>query len=224
MKLLAQLRSLPPRTVAVVVVSHLMLSAGILWGGMPYLALQSLLAVELLAITLASVPLYPARGLRKHGLDVLKTFAGLLIILFFVFVTYGVARAEGGDDDHTLTAALAGPAQVDATTLGWAFAYVVVHIGISLWQAFASSEPRLAWARSTLSEGSTTLVAMLLMIFVAAFVGVPLMTLLARLGLPVDLDPLLACLMVAVRCLIALVMATISEREMRTIAANPYLT
>jgi hypothetical protein len=224
MKLLALLRSLPPRTVAVVVVSHLMLLAGILWGGMPYLALQSLLALELMAITLASIPLYPERGLRKHALDVLKTFGSLLFILFFVIVTYGVARSEDGDGDHALPAALASFAEVDAATLGWAFAYVVVHVGIALWQAFASSEPRLTWARSTLSEGATTLVAMLLMIFVAAFGGVPLMTLLARFGLAIDLDQLLACLMAAVRCLMALVMATISEREMTSMAANPYLS
>jgi hypothetical protein len=223
MKLLALLRSLPPRTVAAVVVSQLMLLAGILWGGMPYLALQSLLAVELVAITLASIPFYPARGLRKHALDVLKTTAILLFILFFVFVTYGVARAASGDEDHALPVALASIVQVDAATLGWAFAYVVVHVGISLWQALASSDPRLTWARSTLSEGATTLVAMLLMIFVAAFAAAPLMTLLARLGLAIGLDQLLACLMVAVRCLMALVMATISEREMTTMAANPYL-
>jgi hypothetical protein len=223
MKLLAVLRSLPPRTVAVVVVSHLMLLAGILWGGMPYLPLQVLLAVELLAINLASIALYPARGLRKHVVDVLKTLAGLLFILFFVIVTFGIAKTEGGGEDRPLPAALADLADVDAATLGWAFAYVVVHIGISLWQAFASSEPRLAWARSTLSEGGTTLVAMLLMIFVTAFVAVPLLTLLARLGLALDVDQLLACLMVAVRCLMALVMASFSEREMRTMAANPYL-
>jgi hypothetical protein len=223
MKLLALLRSLPPRTIAVVVVSHVMLLAGILWGGLPYLALQLLLAGELLAISLASISLYPARGLRKHAVDLLKTIASLLFILFFVIVTYGVAKAEGGGEDFPLPAVLASLAEVDAATLGWAFAYVVVHIGISLWQAFASSEPRLAWARSTLSEGATTLVAMLLMVFVAAFAGVPLLTLLARLGLALDVDQLLACLMVAVRCVMALVMATITEREMTSMAANPYL-
>jgi hypothetical protein len=67
-------------------------------------------------------------------------------------------------------------------------------------------------------------VATLLMIFVAVFAAAPLTTLLARLGLVVGLDQLLACLMVAVRCLMALVTATISEREMATMAANPYLS
>jgi hypothetical protein len=225
MKLLALLRSLPPRTVAVVVASHLMLLAGILWGGMPYLALQSLLAVELLAINLASIALYPERGLRKHAVDTLKTTGALLFILFFVIVTYGVAKVEGGGgEDSALPAALASLSNVDAETVGWALAYVAVHIGIALWQALASSEPRLTWARSMLSEGATTLVAMLFMIFVAAFAGVPLLALLARLGLPVGVDQLLACLMVVVRCAIALVMATISESEMRSMAANPYLT
>lgn len=223
MKVLLLLRSLPPRTVAVVVVSHLMLLASILWGDMPYLALQVLLAVELLVINLASILLYPARGLRKHAVDVLKTIAGLLFILFFVIVTFGIAKAEGGSEDYALPAALASLAAVDAATLGWAFAYVVVHIAISLWQAFASSEPRLAWARGSLSEGGTTLVAMLLMIFVGVFVALPLLTLLAWLGLAVDVDQMLACLMVAVRCVMALVMATVSEREMKTMAANPYL-
>jgi hypothetical protein len=224
MKLLALLRSLPPRTIAVVVASHLMLLAGILWGGMPYLALQMLLAVELAVINLATIPLYPGRGLRKHALDVLKLIAGLLFILFFVVVTYGVARSEGGGADYPLPEALASLAEVEVATLGWAFAYILVHIVISLWQAFASGDPRLTWARSTLSEGGTTLVAMLLMIFVAIFVAVPLLTLFEWLGPTVGVDQLLACLMVAVRCLLAFVMASFSHREMTAMAANPYLS
>ena len=222
-KLLALLRSLPPRTIAAVVASHLMLLAGILWGDMPYLALQMLLAVELVLINLASIPLYPGRGTRKHTLDVLKLIAGLLFILFFVVVTYGVARAEGGGTDYPLPEAMASLAEVEVATLGWAFTYLVVHIVISLRQAFASSEPRLAWARSTLSEGGTTFVAMLLMIFVAIFVAVPLLTVLDWVGLAVGVDQMLACLMVTVRCVLAFVTASFSEREMATMAADPYL-
>lgn len=225
MKLLPLLRSLPPRTVLMVVGTHLLLLAGILWGGLPYLALQVLLAAELVVINLASVALYRERGLRKHVGDLLKTIAGMVFILFFVLVTYGVARVEGGgSEDYPLPVALASLAAIDTGALAWAFGYMVLHLSASLWLAFSSPDPRLAWAKSTLSEGGTTFVGMFLMIFVAIFVATPFAAALVRLGFAVDIDILLACLMVALRTVLALVMATVSERETAAMAANPFLS
>lgn len=223
MKLLELLRTLPSRTVAMVMASHLMLLAGILWGGMPYLVLQGLLAVELFAINLATIPLYRERGMRKHVLDMLKTIAGLAILLFFVVVTYGVTQSEGGGSDgYALPVALATLKEVDTTALAWALGYVVVHLSIALWLALSSPNPRLAWMKSTVSEGATTLVAMLAMIFVSIFVATQMAAGLSRLGLAVDVEMLLACLMVALRAALALVMASMSERQMAAMAADPY--
>lgn len=225
MKFLLELRRLPPRTLLSVLASHLLLLAAILWGGMPYPVLQILLAVELVVINLASIALYRERGLRKHVTDMLKTIGGLVFILFFVIVTYGVAKVEGGGvEGYALPVALEVLAGVESEAIIWAVAYVVLHLSVSLWLALSSPDPRLAWAKSTLSEGGTTFVAMLLMIFVAIFIATPIGAGLGWIGLTVDIDVVLACLMVAVRSVLALVMASMSEQETAAMAANPYLS
>ncbi|MFZ2237810.1 MAG: hypothetical protein WBP11_03120 [Dokdonella sp.] len=71
-------------------ISHLMLLAGCLWGGVPYIVLQALLAVELILISLASIVLYPERGFAKHFWDMLKLCGMLAFVMVFVVISYGV--------------------------------------------------------------------------------------------------------------------------------------
>ena len=84
MKLLALLRSLPPRTIAMVVASHLMLLACILWGGMPYLALQMLLADPRIHFRFTDGRAFIRKGGRRYDIieaDALRptsAFAGNL--------------------------------------------------------------------------------------------------------------------------------------------------
>jgi len=89
MKWVAELRALPTRTMAGIAVGHAVLLAGVLWGGVPYVLMQALLAFELAAVNAANILIYPERGWLKHFLDTLKLSGALLFVLFFLVVTYG---------------------------------------------------------------------------------------------------------------------------------------
>jgi hypothetical protein len=221
MKVWGEIRRLPPRRIGAVALSHLALLGATLWGGLPYVALQLLLAFELLLLNIASIPLYPHRGWLQHAFDTLKLAAGLAFVLFFVLVTYGIA-AEGDSGYAGLAAwqALRGTAPSE---LLWAALYLVVHITAALVLAIRSARPRVTWAKNQLAEAGATFVALFLMVFVAAFVGRPLVAGLAVLNVAVDVDLLLGALMVVLRFLLSLVVATFSDVEMEAMAANPYL-
>ncbi len=221
MRLLDEVRKLPPRKVASVAATHAVLLAGILWGGLPYVALQVLLAVELVVLNLATMTFYRERGLRKHVLDTLKMIGGLGFVLFFIVVTYGVA-AEG-DSGYALAAGVQGLTRLRGAAGGWALLYVVIHVAVSLMQAFATPDPRRAWAQSMLMEGGTTFVALFLMVFVAMFVGAPIVAGLAIIGVDADASVVLGSLMIALRFALALVVATMPASEMDAIAADPYI-
>lgn len=221
MKAWNEIRRLSPRQIGAVALGHLALLGATLWGGLPYVVLQLLLAVELLLLSIASIPLYPERGWLKHALDTLKLAAGLTFVLFFVLVTYGVA-VEGDSGDAGLAAWQALLRGTARSELLWALFYVVVHIVVALALALSSERPRVTWAKNQLAEGAATFVALFLMVFVAAFIGAPLVAGLATLGIAVDVDVLLATLMVVLRFLLALVVATFSDSEMEAMAANPY--
>ncbi len=220
-QLLAEIRALPPRTVAAVAAGHVVLLAGILWGGLHYVLLQVLLAAELVVLNVATMTFYRERGLRKHVWDTLKMIGGLAFVLIFVVVTYGVA-AEG-DSGNALAAGIRGLAGFRGAAAWWALFYVAIHIAIALWLALAAPDPRRAWAQSMLMEGGTTFVAMFLMVFVAIFVGAPLVAGLRIIGLAVDAGTVLATLMVALRFVLALVVATMPPHERDAIAADPYV-
>lgn len=74
-----------------------------------------------------------------------------------------------------------------------------------------------------LMEGGTTFVAMFLMVFVAIFVGAPIAAGLKVIGIDADVGAVLACLMVTLRFVLALVVATMPAHERDAIAANPYV-
>jgi F0F1-type ATP synthase membrane subunit a len=219
--LLHQLAQLPPRTIAGVAAAHAVLLAGAVWGGLPYVLLQALLAVEIVLLNIASVPLYPERGWGKHIADVLKVSAGMLFVVFFLFVTYGVA-AQGGEG-YALEIAWRDAQAFDRTAALWSIGYIVVHLAFALQQALRSADPRGSWKKNVLADGGVTFVAMFLMVFVAIFVGAPLVKGLAVVGVDVDASLVLATLMVLLRFVLSLVGAAISQQEMAAISRNPDL-
>ena len=101
--------------------------------------------------------------------------------------------------------------------------YIAARLGLALWQAHAAPDPRRVWAQNVLSENAATFIAMFFMVFVAIFIGAPLMIGMTLIGLDVSAGALLAALMVAVRFCLALVVATMPAKEMQAIAADPYL-
>jgi len=221
-RLIEELRALPPRTILGIAAGHAVLLAGVLWGGVPYVLMQGLLAAELVIVNLATIALYPQRGWRKHLWDTAKLVGILLFLLFFLVVTFGIASE--GESGNALAVGVAGLRDLTGGTALWMLAYIVVHLGVALWQAFQSTDPRRIWAQQTLAGSATTFIAMFLMVFVAAFLGIPMSTGLRSMGVELDASALLGALMVLLRFGLALVVATMPAKELDAIAANPYLT
>ena len=219
-KLRAEIRAIPRRQMVQLTISHLALLAACLWGGFPYIVLQTLLAAELILISLASIGLYPERGFAKHFWDMVKLCSMLAFVMVFVVISYGVV--EEPDNPQPLSAAVHVYRDMDAATAVWALAYAGIQISIALWRVRHSSEPRLTWARENLGMGAVNFLAMIVMIVVAPVLAQPVLRGFASIGIVIDLDILLASLMVVVRFLFALVLATFSESEFKDIASNPY--
>ncbi len=220
-QLWAELRRLPRRTVAAVAASHMLLLLCIGWGGLHYVMVLVLLAVELLVFNLATAMFYPQRGLGRHIADLLKMVAGLAFVLFFLVITYGIV-AEG-DNGNALMAGLTALRGIGDTAVAWTAFYIVVRMLVSLWQARTAPEPRIAWAHNVLTENGVTFIAMFLMVFATFFVGVPLMIALKLIGFDASASVLLAGLMVTLRFALTLVVATMPAEEMAAIAADPYV-
>lgn len=91
MALLDELRRLPPRTILATAAMQVPLLAALWNGALGYLTLQVLLATELVVLNLATIPFYRERGAGRHLRDTLLIAGGLLFVLFFLLVTYGVA-------------------------------------------------------------------------------------------------------------------------------------
>lgn len=191
--LLQEMVQLPARTIAGVAAAHAVLLAGALWSGLPYVLLQALLAVELVLLNIASVPLYPERGWGKPLGDVLKVSAGMLFLMIFHFITWAVAAS--GDEGYLLEDAWHDGLAFDSTAALWATGYIVVHLAFALQQALRSADPRGSWTKHVLADGTVSFLAMFLMVFVAMVVGVPLVKGLAMVGVDVDANLVLATLM-----------------------------
>ncbi|HET9485163.1 MAG TPA: hypothetical protein VFO79_14475 [Xanthomonadales bacterium] len=220
MALLDELRRLPPRTILATAAMHVPLLAALWTGALGYLTLQVLLAAELVVLNLATIPFYRERGAGRHLRDTLMLAGGLLFVLCFLLVTYGVALE--GDSGNALMAALGALARPGAAAYGWGLLYVVVHVVIALQHARAAPDPRRAWAQGMLAEGGVTFIAMFFMVFAAIFAGRPIVAGLELAGVAADVDAVLGTLMVVLRFGLSLVAATITPREMDAIAANPY--
>jgi hypothetical protein len=221
MKLLETLRRIPPRTAEQVAMAHAMLWVSSVYGGLPYVVLQTLLAAELILMTIATMPLYPERRVLTHLFDLIKLSALLAFLLLFIFISYAVVST--GESREPLGIVVQQFASLSWRNVGWALAYIVVSLALSMWQALHSAKPRVTWAATNLSAGGSTFVAMLFMVFVGFFVAHPLAAALAFLGIAVNPDALLASLMVLLRLFTALVMSTVSSSEIESMANNPYV-
>lgn len=218
-RMIESLRRVSPRDAAKVGISHLFLLLACLWGGLPYLFLQALLAIELILVSLATIPFYPERTARKHLLDVLKLSAGLAFALIFIVVFYGLSRSG---DNESLKSSLWGLRGLGVADGAWALGYLALHLLISMRDARRSSDPRKTWTRIRLIEAGTTFVALFLMIFVSIFLGLPAVSAFTWLGLDINVDAWLSTLMIVVRYVVALVMTLMTDSELDAIALNPY--
>lgn len=215
-----QIRNIPRRQVFQITLSHAVLLAGCLWGGLPYVVLQALVAAEVILVSLASTFLYPERGFAKHLRDLAKLCAGLLVLMFFVVATAAVVTHA--NDSNPLLLELQEFRDIKLGAVISIVVYVVVHLVISLVQARRSSNPRMTWLRDNVGVGATGILAMVFMVFIAFLVAKPILTGFASSGVIIDANVLLASLMVVVRFCGALIIATFSESTLNNLAENPY--
>jgi len=221
MKLIEELRRIPPPVALQILLAHGVLLVASLRGGLPYIVLQGLLAFELVLLNLATVPFYPERGIARHLFDLVKLSALLAFLLLFVCISYAIVSS--GEHADPITTTLARWRGLHPASIAWAAGYIVVSLALSLLQALRSPEPRLAWMNNTLAAGGSTFVAMLFMVFVGFFGARPIAAALEYVGAPTDPDALLISLMVGLRFFTALVAATISKGEVAEMARNPYV-
>lgn len=221
MKLIESLRRIPPAVAVQILFGHGVLLVASLHGGLPYVVLQGLLALELVLLSIATIPFYLDRGLLTHAFDLVKLSALLAFLLLFVCISYAIVA--GGEHADPIATTLDRWRGLHRTSIAWALGYVVVSLALSLVRARTSPDPRLAWMTNNLAAGGSTFVAMLFMVFIGFFGAKPIATAFEWLGAPVDADVLLISLMVATRCFTALIAATISEGEIEGMARNPYV-
>lgn len=220
-KLLNELLALPRRTLAAVALAHSVLLGVALLGGLPYLITQAVLAAELVLLNLATIALYPERGVGKHVVDMLKSIFALGFVYFFILVTYGVASSPGRGNPLVIAWQSLDDAGIKDLVLS--VFYVAVSLGIALWQVLRLPDPKQAWASRRLLEGAVTLLAMIFMILIAVSLGAPLVSMFNNFGFAVDANTILVTLMVITRFVFALVAATMPASELKSIAASPYM-
>ena len=184
--------------------------------------LQALFSVELILLCLVSIALCPERGIAEHVWDMVKLVGMLAFVMLFVLITYGVVAEP--DNPQPLSVAAQVFREIDARTVQWALAYAGVQIALALWSAWRSSEPQLTWARENLGTGAVHWLAMIVMIVAAIFIVKPVLNSCASIGILIDADVLLASLMVLVRFLLSLVLATLSEADLKEVANRPCAT
>jgi hypothetical protein len=221
-KLIATLRQVPPQAALQLGISHALLLASAVWGAIPYVVLQTMLAAELLLINIVTIPLYPERGVLRHLGDVVKMMFALAFVLFFIVISYGVVARQAGVQGEPLQIALGAFAGLGFNDAMWGISYVLVRLSISMWQARRTPDPRTAWASDNLLFGGSTFVAMFFIVFVAFFVAQPLMAGLAMIGVDANVDVVLSTLMVIVRYGTALIASTFSKTGVEEIARQPY--
>lgn len=203
------------------IASHVLLFAGFAWAGATYLEFQLLIAAELVLTNLASIPLYPGRGWRRHAADVAKLIPGMAFIMFFVLVTYGVVLAKDGEP--AIPAVLAVWERIDAQALAAFTAWIVFHHGSALWRAWRDPNPRLFWTRARLLEAGATFVAFFAMVFATFFIALPVTWVIRSVGAEAPVDLLLIAMMVLARLGGCLLLATMPDSELKSMADNPYL-
>jgi hypothetical protein len=210
-----------PGAVLQELVSHTALYAVAWYGGLGYIGLLLMLALELVVVNLLSTVVYPERGVLRHLRDLVLFLPLMAFLLFFVLVTYGVARK-----DELVGAAADSPfglLQLDLDLLRWTAIYTVLHLGAMLVYARTRPQPRLEWARLALTLGAVTFIAIFVLIFVVAFLGAPAVEAVRWLvGTDVPGDRVLCAIAVLVRLGFALLMSRMPEHDLKQIAAQPY--
>jgi hypothetical protein len=210
---LARLRTLDARSVAGIVVSHSVLLAVVLWGGLTYVVLQVLVVVEMVLLNIVSIAVLRRRRLGAHLRDIVRSTLGGIVLIGLILVGWTVML----DEAVATSDPVAGMASdLDPRGFAWAAGYVFAHLFVSAVLAVRSADPPATWIRETAASTAASMLALVAMVFVgfAAIFFVPdawLRAGTAALGLAFSL------LTVAMRFVFSLLTATFSSTEVAEI-------
>ncbi len=216
--ILKEILKLPRRKLAGVALSHITLLGVTLFGGLPYLIMQSVLGVEVVLLGLATIPFYPKRGIGEHVFGMLTMTFMLAFIYLFVLISYG---AVAGDPDLALKTAWRSLEDAGTDDLLLSLFYVTVSLGMSLWQVSGQPDPRQAWENSRLLDGAMTMFAMIFITFITIFLAKPIVLAFNYLGIPMNVNALLITLMVVTRFFFALIATCMRESPIESIDTQP---
>lgn len=203
------------------VFAHALLLAMAWYGGFGYLGLILMLAAELLLICVLSIFIFPERGLGRHVLDIIKVSAITAFLLFFVFVTYGVATV--GEEGEALDAAVRALQTMDRSVFGYALIYTALHLVAMAVYARTRPQPRKEWVKLATMQGATTFVALLGLIFLAVFLAAGALEMVSWVAPEIKGDHVLAAFAVLLRFAVAVLVSRMPDRDLEAIAAKPYV-
>ena len=185
-------------------------------GWISFLLYLVAVVAELLTVSVLTGLRYPARG-WKRWTDALKILALCLFLMVFIVLIYASARFQGvGIADEFWNALGLEPRAITI-----AFGLLAFHVGALWMRAQRSADPRLTWTGEATRDAAVSLIALFFGIF--ASIGALFLAAGAkRLLGPHGVDFAFGAVFVLVRFGMACVAATMTERELRSIAGNPY--
>ena len=201
--------------------AHGLLLAMAWYGGFGYLGLMLILSAELLLICVLSIFILPERGLVRHVGDMIKVSAITAFLLFFVFVTYGVASV--GDQGEPMQASMEALEAMDRSVFVYALAYTTLHLVAMAIYARTRPQPRKEWVKLATMQGATTFIALLGLIFLAFILAAGVLEMVSWVSPEIKVDHVLALFAVLLRFAIALLVSRMPEKDLEEIAAKPYV-
>jgi len=176
-----------------------------------------MLMTEMQVVAALTGLLYPARGWRRVS-DALKMFAGCVFLLLFLIPIYLSALPK----DVAFTERFWLGLGLEPRTVAVAFGLLALRVGMLWVRAKRSAEPKFAWGGGALRDAAVTFISLFLGVFgslAALFVTAPL-ALLIGAHAP---DVAFGTVFVLIQTGLALVVATMTETELRNIVGDPYV-
>lgn len=172
--------------------------------------------LEILVVSALTGLLYPGRGMRR----VSDAFKSIFIMLFLCIFLVPMYLATQESESPLLDPA----AVLGIGTVPVAVAVSVMGVRLAvLWQrAKRMPDQRVAWARYAVQSASVNVITMFLGVF-TAMIALVLAPLLTTLGLPNAGDIAFGLVFVVTNSILAAIMGTMTEEELKEIVANPYI-
>jgi hypothetical protein len=206
---------LQPLEVAMQLLGHAQLLWFVFSGSLGYVELQLIFAAEVIIINVLSIPLYRSRGVAKHVSSMAMTLFGLSVMLMLLIGGY----AANLDAQHENMSVFA---QLNWHDFLIGIAYMLIRFVGILVVALASGDPKLSWARSSLTTGGVAFITMFFMAFIGFMGGILMTNAVAMAGGHMNVSVVLSVVAIALHFGFTILIDTMPQKEMREMADNPY--